>query len=281
MTKTHSSDQHLVCFNQEDRLPLIRVIQRKKGEVYDISPLKNGILFVQEGKIKLSIGLINSKVMKANEMFAYISRLKGTIEVLEDCKYIIMRLDVDAALCECLPLNKLNIPDKKTNLDIGDFLPINSIIKEFLVTLERYFKDRICCVYFQELKVKEFLYLLRAYYSVEELQCFFLPILNNDFDFASKVSQNKDKVKTVKELAEALNYSLSGFEKRFKKVYGISARQWLEQSKAREIYHEITCSSKTITEIAYDFGFSPSHFNNYCKRVFKKSPTKIRQGSEE
>jgi AraC-like DNA-binding protein len=79
-------------------------------------------------------------------------------------------------------------------------------------------------------------------------------------------------------LAKKVNYSISGFEKRFKRVFDMSPYQWIQAQRAQAIYHEIHCSSKTFAELGYDFGFSsPSHFSNFCKQMFKETPGRLRK----
>jgi AraC-like DNA-binding protein len=58
----------------------------------------------------------------------------------------------------------------------------------------------------------------------------------------------------------------------------MSPSQWMQVQKSRVIYHEINCSDKTFAELGYEFGFSsPSHFNNFCKKMFKCAPGTIRK----
>ena len=270
-------EEHFSCFNYSHKSPLIEVLEKKQGEVFELSTNRNSIIFILRGQIKISAGLINNKVIEKERMFVHPGRFKGNIEVEENTTVIMMDLSTNLSFCEHFSIERLFNENKNEMKDDIFSLDINEMTEAFLNLLERYIKDGLRCVYFFELKLKEFLYILRAYYPKEELQLFFRPILNKDMKFCTLVLENAGKAKTVKELAELSNYSLSGFEKRFKKVFDISASKWMEQNKARAIYHEINCSNKTITEIAYDFEFSPPHFNDYCKRIFKKTPKQLRK----
>jgi AraC-like DNA-binding protein len=126
--------------------------------------------------------------------------------------------------------------------------------------------------------MKELFFLLRAYNTKEDLADFFSPLLTDDMDFYNFVLNNYQSIKTVKELAFLADYSLTGFEKRFKKVFGMSAHQWMKNQLSSSLYHEISCSRKSFTEISDMFGFSSSaHLSNFCKAVFGATPSAIRR----
>jgi AraC-like DNA-binding protein len=52
----------------------------------------------------------------------------------------------------------------------------------------------------------------------------------------------------------------------------------MQEQKAKKIFHEITCSRKTFTEISFENKFSSSaHFNDFCKQYFNNTPGGIRR----
>lgn len=102
--------------------------------------------------------------------------------------------------------------------------------------------------------------------------------LDKDYLFSDFIYSNYRKVRNVQELADLSFYSLSGFEKKFRRTFGISASKWLKQKLSMEILYEITKTSKQFKEISLDLGFSsPSHFNNFCKSLLGKTPREIRK----
>jgi AraC-like DNA-binding protein len=182
-----------------------------------------------------------------------------------------------------LPLElllELHGKSKKT-ADIEILVP-NQRLTNFVETMQEYVKDGLKCTFFFDIKIREFLFLIRAYYDRTIVFNFFKPIYSTDFVFSNDVYKNIDSVKTVKEMADALNYSLSGFEKKFKKVFNLSPYQWMQEQKARKIYHEIHCSKKTFAEMAFEYDFSsPAHFNVFCKLFFGSTPGKLRKENME
>lgn len=133
----------------------------------------------------------------------------------------------------------LENPNDKEPENSFNLLDIKDEVSYFLKGLKACLSDGLRCRYYFELKMKEFFFLIRAYYTTEELARFFYPLLSNDTSFSEFVYNNYSKVKTVQELASLSNYSHSGFIKRFKKTFGVPAYQWIKQQKASRILHEI------------------------------------------
>ena len=60
---------------------------------------------------------------------------------------------------------------------------------------------------------------------------FFSPVFSEGYDFALFVWSNYTKVKTAEELSLLSNYTFSGFEKQFRKVFGVAPYKWILQKK--------------------------------------------------
>ncbi len=133
------------------------------------------------------------------------------------------------------------------------------------------------CAQYLEIKIKELIYIMAVEYTEEERLKFFDPLITNDLIFTDFIHKTYDKVKTIKELAELSYYSLSGFEKRFRRVFGKSASQWIKEKKVTDIYVEIRKGEKTFKELSAEYDFSsPSHFSYFCKTQLGNTPSKLR-----
>jgi AraC-like DNA-binding protein len=153
---------------------------------------------------------------------------------------------------------------------------------DFVKTVINYITDELNCSYYYDLKIREFLFLMRAYYDKRQIFNFFRPIYNADFAFSSDIYKHLNDVRTVKEMAKKINYSLSGFEQKFKKVFDTSPYQCMQEQRAKKIYREITCTKRTFTEIAFEYDFSsPAHFNDFCKQYFQHTPGGLRKENKE
>lgn len=273
------TQEHLTCFNYEKgERPTIERISLKKGLFWRIFPIDNKVIFVLKGSLHFSYGEIVNKTIPSGKMMLLPAGSQCIAHSDEDSEIIIMRLHNTRQLCDCFSLDALLREDK------GDFIPgiyfldINERVEPFLSFLDTCMTDGLRCTYYFELKAKEFYFLLRAYYEKKELLYFFYPLLSKDISFSDLVIKNHYKAKTVQELANLTHYSLSGFQKRFKKVFGVSAYQWMKDERSKTIFHQINSTDKSFKEISEEYGFSsPSHFNDFCKTNFGATPGIIRR----
>lgn len=99
-----------------------------------------------------------------------------------------------------------------------------------------------------------------------------------DTYFIRFVRENHIRFCTVAEFAGAMNYSYSGFCKRFYKLFGMPAYRWMKEQKAKRVYQEIIRDHKPLKEIGYEYGFSGvSQFWRFCSENFGATPANIRK----
>lgn len=270
--------EHQLCFNYDNGpRPIIEVIDAQKDQEYSFLTHDHKLFFINTGKLSLSYDNMNEVVVN-NEQFFFLPSLSGLrYKAIENSKIIIIRLTEHVKLCDRFSLEKLLLERDERSDELA-FLDVNIILQDFLKMLYGRLTDGLKCFYYFELKLTELLFLLRAYYKKEDLSRLFGSLLSADVKFSNFIYQNYSKAKTVKDLAEVANYSLSGFEKRFKKTFGVSAGAWLNKKRAMQIYHEINCSQKPFKNISSEYGFSsPAHFNDYCKCQFGDTPGGVRR----
>jgi AraC-like DNA-binding protein len=271
--------EHTTCFNYNSGdESLMQVVRYEKGKIHELNFGINNIIFIIKGRGLFSLGMYTDKPIQEEQIVICPANQSCTLTVQEDMTLLLFCLNMNLSFCDHFSFEMLlNDKHKKISNDLY-LLNFNEAVKAYVQILLHYLEDGLRCTYFLEIKMKEFLYILRAYYPKEELKTFFNPILNNDLEFSLLVFQHYQKAASVKDLAQVLNYSLSGFEKRFKRAFGISVYQWIQTQRAKNIYHEINCSNKTFTELGFAYGFSsPSHFNDFCKKVFNDTPGNLRK----
>jgi AraC-like DNA-binding protein len=273
---------HLGCFNYNkyESRPLIELRSYKKGDTRQIVTEHNGIIVVLNGALNFSFERRVNKQVNEGTMVVLPIKHNYKVEITKDTTFIIFRLNIDFSFCDHFSIEALyrEQVEKREDRSTTRILNINNVITGYMSHLITLLNDGLYCGYLLEIKLREFLYILRYYYPIQKLKGFFAPILSDDFKFSALVWENYEPNVSVSELAKITNYSISGFEKRFKKVFRVSPYQWVTSQKARAIYHEINCSTKTFAEMGYDFGFSsPAHFNNFCKKVFNETPGNIRK----
>jgi AraC-like DNA-binding protein len=233
---------------------------------------------MQSGSLRFSFGEFTERTITRGKIMLIPSGSQMDCYAEDDCTFIIIRLHNTKQLCDCFSLDVL-LQEKTDDFEPDlYYLDINERVESFLSFLDICMTDGLKCTYYFELKAKEFYFLLRAYYEKPALLAFFYPLLSKDISFSDLVIKNHYKAKTVQELADMTHYSLSGFQKRFKKVFGVSAYHWMKDVRSKSIYHQINSTEKSFKEISDEYGFSsPSHFNDFCKVHFGTTPGRIRR----
>jgi len=271
-------DEHCACYNYnngENALISTQVI--RKGKTWEVTPLNNTLLFMLDGEFTISYGKDIDKKLQKGKMMLLTTNSQFKATATKDSRCMVMKIPSHIQLCDRYSMEQL-LQEEDDKVPELTFLDINKIMQSYLKTIELLLAEGLKCIFFFEIKIKELFFIFRGYYTKEELFAFFYPLLSNDMTFSDFVQRNYHKVKTVKELAILANYSLSGFVKRFKRVFGMSAYQWMKEQKAKLIYHEINDMTKALKEISFEYGFSsPAHFNDFCKIHFGSTPGNIRK----
>jgi AraC-like DNA-binding protein len=82
----------------------------------------------------------------------------------------------------------------------------------------------------------------------------------------------------IRNIAHHFNISATYFGDYFKKIYGISYRDYLNQYRIKLIEKRIESGSLNMKQIAEEFGFSDeSHFSNYFKKQRKLRPVNFKR----
>ena len=277
-------EEHTSCFQYSNCNPVMEVIELGEGKSIQIFSESIQIIFVIKGAFDIFTKKVENKKIQTEELILVPLRTPCVITAMEDGTVLVMKLHLNITFCDRLPLElllELDGKNKKDTTNIGILQP-NQRLTNFANMMYEYISDGLKCSFFFDIKVREFLFLIRVYYDKQVVFDFFKPIYSTDFVFSNNIYKNINNVKTAKDLAVVLNYSLSGFEKKFKKVFNISPYRWMQEQKAKKIYHEIHCSKKTFAEMAFEFDFfSPAHFNGFCKSFFGSTPGELRKKNME
>ncbi len=161
-------------------------------------------------------------------------------------------------------------------------LPLNSYLYDWVDTVHEYILDYRTDALIVEIKTLELFHLIKTSYSKDSLMDFFASVDENDYRFVLFVLQNYTSVKTVEELVCLSTYSLSGFEKQFRRIFGIAPYKWMLKQKTENIYKETYGTSKPLKLIAEEFGFTGlTQMGNFCRRHLGFSPKNIRAKYEK
>jgi AraC-like DNA-binding protein len=157
-------------------------------------------------------------------------------------------------------------------------LKVKPPLKPFLSSLIFYMEESVFCKHFHEIKQKELFFILRYFYTKSEIAGLFAPIISNDLNFKNKVLSNYHQANSVKELARICNYSLSSFNRFFKKNFDENPYIWLQNQKLKYITGKLSDKNIPMSQIIDEFKFSsPAHFTIFCKKHLNQTPSQFRK----
>lgn len=269
--------EHFSCYNYEKgKNAALEILKVAKGGAFERDLYDTEIVFVIEGKFTLSYGKIVNMEIPGGKIMLFPPGSHVHATVLEDTHIIVCRIRGLVHLCECVSLEHIYENDQELKKEFH-MLDINERINQYIHFFISCVNDGLKCGYYFETKMKELFFLLRAYYTKDDLAGFFSPLLSNDSKFMNLMYRNYRHVKSVHELADISMYSESGFKKQFHRVFGTSASDWLRNQKASLIFHDLNCSTLSIKELTdkYDFS-SVSSFTTFCQSKFGAPPGQIR-----
>jgi AraC-like DNA-binding protein len=262
---------------------IVHYFEKETGDKFLFKKEHSYFFFLIKGKVKYSFEKQVGKTLDAGTFLLIPQECDCVIEAEEHSEIVMLKMHHKINFCDHFPLEILHelnkdIEPTENSLHV---LKVNEVISDWLKNVVKTTVGGLKCTYFQELKQKEMLFYLRAYYSKEDLHAFFSPILNSDVRFSNLIYKSYQTVENINELAELTSYSLSGIKKKFMRIFGCSPAMWIEREKAKKIYHEINCTLKPFKEIANEYNFSSAtHFDRFCKRMYNMSPGVLRKNTK-
>lgn len=271
-------EEHRRCFNfRKEEGSEARLSEHKAGSQLNGENRETELVFVLQGRLRLSYEKFRDEVVSESNVLLLPAGTHFGMDFDEDTRILVFRVRTSLRFCEGYAIEQLfaECPDVQMELFT---LRFNERIESFLNSFVPMLDDGLMCCRYHDIKLEELMLVMRAYYTKKELARFFSPMLSSKAEFSDFVLKNYNKVRSVQELASLANYSLSGFEKHFRKVFGVSAAQWLRKKKAGNLYHDLIHTDAPIKQLCRQYGFS-SHANmcDFCNRHFNATPTQIRE----
>ncbi|MDH6535716.1 AraC family transcriptional regulator [Parabacteroides sp. 52] len=269
-------EQPISChMNKSEMQPLIEVVNHQINDCWEEVLFHTELVFVLEGNMNVSFDayknekVCNGKILLLPSGCHFQAKTKGGVS------FLVMRLQETIRFCDTFSIDNLLKEEMETHKLPS--MPMRPVVQKFLSGLILYMENGLHCQQYMELKIKELFFLFRAYYAKRELALLFYPVIGVGGEFADFVLKNYMRVKTVNEFATLCTCSLSNFDKKFKKAFGVSAYRWMTKKKVELIFHEIHSTNKTCRQIAEERGFqSLPQFTDYCKKHLGAAPSKIR-----
>ncbi len=274
---------------------MIQTLAVDQGEVIEIAPGDSKILFIRNGRVDFSMSKYYEKTLNKNQMLVVPLGSKFSGIAQERADIVLLKIPYHINLSGYIQSKKTRLTsnivsvytqkqpiEKKHSDDELFVLDMNHLLELYVSLLCQCSDAGLCTPQYMEIKVQEFLCIMNVSYTGQQIENFFKPILSSDRVFSEFIYSAYRKVKPEQDLADLAYYSLSGFKKRFKKVFSMAPAQWLKMKKAEDVYYELNQGQKSFKQICEEYNFSStSHFNTFCKKYLGATPGIIRSSGKE
>lgn len=239
------------------------------------SATKNYLLFFLKGEFAINCNQYHNRRFGEGEM-VLIPR-SSVLKVSASGGSLLLSLFFDTPISSCDKLVFQTLAEicKDVKYDFSP-LPIRFPLTDYLGILLHCLRSQLNCLHFHELMQCEFFFLLRGFYTKQEIATLFHPIIGKELDFKDFVMQNYSKVNNADELVTLSNMGRSRFYIKFKEVFGMTVKQWMLKQMNGRILGRIVEPGVCIKDIVETFGFdSQAHFNHYCRQHFGCTPKQL------
>lgn len=245
------------------------------------SKTTNHFIFIVTGGIVIDFNQYINRPISENEMFFLPKNNKFKWRAIAGTALILMAYNATGFPCSGVK-NKILFKRKNTVKFICRGIPMRQEIKTLVHQMKNYIDAGINCHHLYLLKCKEMQLVFKHFYTQEEIAQIFYMSLGNSPLFVEKILGNYSKVKTSKELAHLLGYSMRQFEKLFKENFDETPYKWMQDRKVKQILQKLMDPDIPLKQIMYDFKFATSsHFNFYCKKHLGGTPIQVRNGKKD
>mgnify|MGYP003623431071 CR=1 FL=1 len=263
--------------SKRKEIPSIEYVQYEAGQRKQDTLLLTHIILVTEGTFLLSYDHFLDHKLRPGKILLLPPGCHFTVRAENYASALVFRFKEAIRFCEGYSVSNMQAKKGLVANELSQ-LDLKPTIEKFMTLLKDNMEAGLRLEEYLKLKTEELLFLIRSYYTPDELKGFFLPLLSSNVQFHQFVLRYYRKVKTVKEFANLNNCSVSNFDKKFREAFGTSAYQWMQQKKIDLLYHEINATDKPLRQIAKEQKFlSLPQFNDYCKKHFGYPPGKMRK----
>ncbi|MDR1764183.1 MAG: helix-turn-helix domain-containing protein [Dysgonamonadaceae bacterium] len=244
------------------------------------------LTFLTKGEIELSINDSKTRKVVEDEFFIIPNHADFCFYSVRDSSLLCLYIKVETEFCKQIRDKIFANPVKVENSE-GIVLKMNGIIHDFVSNFLKLINEGLICKIHITSFVIEIVTMISIFYPLDLLEQFFAPMFSAnsyrlvcDIDFRSKVLQHKNKVFTVKEMANLLNMGKDTFRNNFIRIFGITPKLWIQNERKELIYNELSAENKTMQNIAELAGFATERqLYKFSKNNFGKTVLHIRKST--
>lgn len=245
-------------------------IHLMKGEVYtDLCTSHYYIIMIMSGEVTISCKLYQNRLIKAGTM-AFIPR-SGKMRIVANCDSNILLFGFTTTIIRA---DKDLLEYFCTNAGKKDYsfntLPICKAMNELLMLIATQLHEKklkhsgICHVW-----NTYFFHIMVAYYEKVEIIAFLRPIIAGGADFKSFIENNYHEAEgNVSRLIILSGLSTMTFKTRFKAIYGMTAKKWLDERLKEQIIEHAAEKNMGTIQMAHTLMMRPQKLNRICHRFW-------------
>lgn len=280
--KSTNQNQEICPYYSPEYKAIPQYFEMEAGESLELhSKTTNQLIFILTGEIIIDFNQHINLPVSENEMFFLPKNNTFKWKAIGKTTLILTGYNTTVFPCSTV---KTKILFKRKNAVKFPCrgIPMKDAIKSVVYQIKSYIDAGINCHHLYILKYKEMYLIFKHFYTYEEIiQIFYLSLGNSPL-FVDQVLDNYLKVKSSKELAHLLGYSVRSFEKLFKENFNETPYKWMQDRKVNQILQKLKDPAISLKQIMYEYKFlTSSHFNFYCKQHLGGTPMQIRNGDKD
>lgn len=250
-----------------------KALSLKKGSIIDCSELPELILVcLISGRIRMLVGNQKEEIIAGREMFLMRAG-SCLLEIIYNSEIVFIVLDDGwNALYKEIKEQAHEVPENRLLFRLPS-LEIKPGVALFFedISDENGLKNNTRDLH-DEMRTQ-----LKKAYSKRALLHFMALLDDGVSYFYDFINRNYSKYRGVEELISLSGLTQSTFNRKFREYFGNSPYQWILARRADQIQQRLTTEKESIGLIMRDFGFTDaSHFNRFCRSMFGKTPTQMR-----
>lgn len=247
---------------------LFRLQNYKKDEQFTIGIADDHtIVFILLGDILITTNQSEKIEFTSETMFFCSKTLSPYMAVAkEDTTLIQLNTEFVLPFMDSVRLNDIFAQYAPEPFELFS-LRIEKFLRAFLSNVVYYGRNKISSGHLQDIKVKEFIFLLRSLYDHESLARFFSTLTLSQNKFKNSVLDNYTDNCSVGSLAAKCFMTTKTFTRKFKVEFRTTPHRWIIQQKTKSLEYTLTHLDKPIDEILESFHFSSlSELLLFCRK---------------
>ncbi len=215
----------------------------------------------------------------------YIENIPAIDDIYEQITfyYTPAKMQQIIASINSLDINEIKLASRSTKCDVAVERP-NKVLRNFFLSANNHFEyggftlnDES-----ERIKLTELAYIIASDQSNHLQEMLFNSLDHEKAHFEKVIHRNILNDKTIEELANECNRSLTSFKKEFKQIFDLPPHQWYLRHRLLYARLLLKTTRESISQVGDDCAFpNTSHFIKLFKRYYGYTPATYRSHAKE